>query len=71
MGWVATQDSEEPPNPDIKICLSAVEVGVSVHMAGCTLSEEKGGQRAFWGEHVSIWNVCPHLSLGTGFSILQ
>ena len=67
-GWAASCDSEEPPNPDADMCLSAVEVGVSVHTAGCACqSAENGDRTVFWGDRVSVWNVCTHLRLEQGF----
>lgn len=72
-GWAATCDSEEPPNPDITyVPVSSGSGRVCAHgWLHLRQSAENGGRMVFWGEHVSVWNLCTHLSLGTGFSILQ
>ena len=55
---MATCESEEAVALMSYACLPAMEVGVSVHMAGCACvkSGEVGGHVAlgFLGEHVSV-----------------
>ena len=46
------------------MCLSAVEVGVSVHMAGCTsVRVQRMVVEWFSGVSMSLYGTCAHISV--------